>query len=79
MATSETTKTVEVWEQHWDGNRWQAIEGAAWDMHIREGETFRQACIRHGGDFDRNADFRLVVFGEDGGIEHAEVFGPGQI
>lgn len=79
MKTATETKTVEVWEQFHNGNCWQTIEGAAWDMEWAAGETFRDACIRHGGEFDRDESFRLIVLDEDGAEYASEIFEPGDI
>lgn len=76
---SKTMKMIEVCEQVHNGNNWETIEGAAWDMEWPEGMSFRDACIRHGGDFDRDEAFRLVAHNDDGDIIEAEVFEPGSI
>ncbi|MEM9752567.1 MAG: hypothetical protein AAF916_04200 [Planctomycetota bacterium] len=76
---NDNIQTVEVWEQFHNGNNWETISGAAWDMVMRDGESFRDACIRHGGDFSNESEFRLVAYNEDGDEEFAEVFAPGEL
>jgi hypothetical protein len=70
---------VEVYEQTHNGVNWETIPGAAWNMDIRPGETFRQACLRNGGEFAGHGTFRLVVFADPGNpadlsLLHAEEF-----
>lgn len=73
------TTNVEVWEQSFNGNNWETIPGAAWPMEMREGESFREACIRHGGEFSQTEQTRLVVFGDDRDEMYAETFEPGEL
>ena len=73
------TATVEVWEQQHNGSNWETIPGAAWDMKIRPGESFRDACIRHGGEFSATEVTRLVTFDEDGAVDECEDFKPGEL